>query len=189
MKKQRLKENERLLKQAKSGDQGALAKLCDILRVEIRPIIQYRLRGRLAQSWEDALQDVMETFIKRLPDIGSNPEKYVLQIVRNRVGGVYRANRSAKEIPYDEQLLEMAGDKGDLSHDIEVKDLEENIRNMLGTLGEFCRLVLTALLEGRNLTELWEFFKKREPNLSHKAFYARVERCRQKMNRWRHIFI
>ncbi len=71
-----------LLEKARAGDRTAQESLCEKIRVRLWPVLQYRLCGWPPQILEDIIQDTLVIFIEKLSIIESNPQKYVLSVLR-----------------------------------------------------------------------------------------------------------
>ena len=75
-----------LLMGAKNGDSQKKNQLFSNLSVTLRPFLQYRLRGWSVEDREDILQETLITIDRKLEAVESNPHKYAIGVLRNKIG-------------------------------------------------------------------------------------------------------
>ncbi|MFH1863060.1 MAG: hypothetical protein ABH878_09660 [bacterium] len=177
-----------LLRRIKEGDSKAKNLLLAELQVRLRPILKYRLWGHPEEDVDDLLQDILTILSVKINYIHSNPDKYALKILRNVVGNAYQRWRKQKNISSLCDSAQMAdekkthsgqkaaeiADKDDFKILIETKDLADYIRTAIKQLPTFCQTLFLAILEGRQINELWRYSKKLEPDLKRSAFDKRI---------------
>jgi len=183
------------LEKAKSGDRDALEALCEKIRVRLRPVIQYRLCGRPQEDLEDILQDTLVIFVEKWAVIHSNPLQFALSILRNKIGDALRAQsgtrdtslyrdgsrHAAREMSLGEHDPEIADAGSSFFDDISAADLRPHIVQAIKKLTKFCQVYFLAVLEDRELGEVWQFAKAFEPSLTRCTFDQRTRRCREKL--------
>ncbi|TKJ36567.1 hypothetical protein CEE37_14905 [candidate division LCP-89 bacterium B3_LCP] len=184
-----------LLKKVRRGDQSAKDDLFRKLAVRLHPIIKYRLRGQSSEDIEDILQDTMVIFSEKINLIESDPDTYVLQILRNKIGNFYQRMRRRKNVTiqtdsqaeihhrasFRERIVTTIKEKSSFLAEIESEDLSNYIRTAIKRLPVFCQTFFLAILDGRRVQEVWELYRKLEPELQRNAFDKRVFDCRKKL--------
>jgi DNA-directed RNA polymerase specialized sigma24 family protein len=181
-----------LLEAAQRDDQNRQRELIEALNVRLCPVIQYRCWGWSTEDQEDILQETLEVFWGRLHVITDHPEIYALGILRNKIGDELRKRHGRRDImvigddptpsprvPLDETMLI------DESHDIEGKveqdDTVGRLKTAIKRLPPFCKTFFMGLLEGKNISDMWEFFSSLNPKLKRSAFDNRNWRCRERL--------
>lgn len=184
-----------LLREAQKGDIASQNELCQKICVRLREFIQYRLWGWPSQILEDILQDSLVIFVKKLDQINTNPQKYAVKIMQNKIGDALRSRQAKREVAIDstksqnsnqgvvlgERNSEMADTRVSFAEDVEVRDLILLIKREIKKLPKHCQIYFSALLEGKMVGEVWRFFKELEPDLKRASFDSRVHRCRQRL--------
>ena len=182
-----------LLKRAQAGDEKSQNQLCTEIKVRLKPILQYRLWGWRAEEREDILQDTLMVFLQKLDEIKSNPHRYALGVLRNKIGEALRTqNKWARSELFEDRspIGVVAGEEvagrgatagGDFTEELETKDLVNYISQAIKKLALFCQFIFLAILEDRTIGEVWQLFRQIEPNLKRSTFDKRVFDCRQKL--------
>jgi DNA-directed RNA polymerase specialized sigma24 family protein len=177
-----------LLDRVKKGDPEAKETLAWELHVRLRPLVQHRLSAWSAQDWEDILQNTFETFFAgaSLQRIRSDPLRWALKILRNKIGEAIRKRRSSKEIAL-EAVAETAhgndvfADRTSLVTEMEYRELWRQLDSCIVGLSGFCQQYFQAYREGYDRRELWCIAKQADPKLKKNAYYARVFRCLERL--------
>ncbi len=185
----------RLLIQAKSGDQQALHNLFVKLTVTLPVILQSRLRGWPTADLQDILQETLITFARKLGEIRDNPQLYAAGILRNKIGDALRVNRGHIRVPLDawpesasptlrnevEQAMRQEGLFADALSELERKELLERLRQALKKLSLFCQTFFLGILEQREMEEVRKTLEASTPELKPGAFRKRIFDCRMKL--------
>lgn len=183
-----------LLKRTKSGDAQAHDELFGELTVTLRPFLELRLRGYSREDKEDVLQETLIIFGQKLGRIKDNPHKYALQILRNKIGHMYRDRTSKVKLSLDsnnpyphglkkviEKCLDNYKSSDELLDEIVKKEQIDQLQKAIGNLPDFCRSLFITILKGYDREELWRKYKSSLPKLNRNAFRKRIFDCRKKL--------
>ena len=183
-----------LLDASRGGATVARDQLFSALRVRLLTIAQYRLRGTSKEVLEDLVHGALTVVIERIATIESNPHRYALQILRNKIGDHLRTKGRRLELPLnvtDSDDSEEAGiaDRVTLADPeatsfqtkIETSEVVERIRRAIHKLSPICQALFLALLEGRTINEVWELAESTVPNFSRSTFDKRLFDCRKRL--------
>ncbi|MBK6765075.1 MAG: hypothetical protein IPG71_01845 [bacterium] len=70
----------------------------------------------------------------------------------------------------------------DVAQDVENNMREERVYQAIQSLHhEFCKPLLTGLMQGLTVGEIWKHFSRQESNLNRNTFYKRVFDCRKRL--------
>lgn len=187
---------EALLSRAKSGDEAGLDELCGIVRVRLLGLVRFKVRGWSREDHEDLVQETLTIFVRDLPKIEHSPLTYAHAILQKRIWNELDKARRHREVSLDARSSSDGGgdsadafggrllgdDSVNVADDVERKlQLERVWRAIQSLHHEFCKPLLTALMEGYEIGELWERFHKLDPRLSRNTFYKRVFDCRKRL--------
>lgn len=185
---------ERLLVSARQADAAAQSALFRELSARLRPVIAYRLRTYRQEDRDDLLQDTLATFFEKIEAVQDHPERFALQILRNKIGNILQSPWQGKVDSIVSDDAEPVAGQGiteaRISMREEVPDIHDTIDHArrvaqitaaIRKLGTFCRLILTGLLEGLAVAELWEQIQQVEPTLARGAFDKRIFDCKKKL--------
>jgi DNA-directed RNA polymerase specialized sigma24 family protein len=185
-----------LLKRAKSGDQTGMDELCGVVRVRLMGLVRFKVRGWSREDHEDLVQETLAILIRDLHKIENNPLAYAHAILQKRVWNEMDRARRTREVSLDDRTSETdAGQSGasanerllhdhsaDVADEVERRIRVERVWLAVQSLShDFCRPLLTAIMEGYEIGELWERFRKLEPGLTRNTFYKRVFDCRRRL--------
>jgi len=159
-------------------------------------LVRFKVRGWSREDHEDLVQDTLTIFVRDLNKIEHSPLTYAYAILQKRIWNELDKARRSREVPLDVQstgnesggfvhALEsrlLRDDSVDVADDVERKAKLERVWRAIQSLGrEFCKPLLTAIMEGFEIGELWERFSQLDPNLTRNAFYKRVFDCRKRL--------
>ena len=184
-----------LLWQAQKGEQQDQNKLFEALSVTLRPFLESRLRGWSREDKDDVLQETLITIGIKLERIQTNPHKYGIRVLRNKIGQALRnpphkrmVSADANDDPLStalKQAIELSLSHGglgnDLLDDLAKKDEIERIQAAVEKLPPFCRTFFLGILNGRNRKELWTLFKALNLGLKRGTYRKRIFDCRMKL--------
>jgi DNA-directed RNA polymerase specialized sigma24 family protein len=184
-----------LLTQAKQGNRAALDDLCRALAERLRVALQLRLWGWSRQNQEDILQNTLLVFAEKYDHIEDNPHIFALQVMHNKIGDAMRRMKSSDLVTITltdsveadpdpaSAIVQMSDTDPESSYGehIDGTALLERIHNELVQLPRFCRLFVVAMLEGKQVSEVWEFAHTAEPSMSRSAFDKRIFMCRKRL--------
>ena len=88
---------------------------------------------------------------------------------------------AAREMSLGEHDPEIADAGSSFFDDISSADLRPHIVQAIKKLTKFCQVYFLAILEERELGEVWQFAKAFEPGLARCTFDQRTRRCRQRL--------
>ncbi len=88
---------------------------------------------------------------------------------------------AAREISLGEHDPEIADVGSRFLDDISSADLRPYIIQAIKKLTKFCQVYFLAILEERDLGEVWQLAKAFEPSLTRCTFDQRTRRCRQRL--------
>lgn len=173
-----------LLTRAKKGDLQAKEELCRELCVILRLFVQHKLWWLSKQDQEDTLQDTMETLLKTLNRIHSNPLGWAYKILKNKIGEAIRKRRQIKNrLSMDhtniDELIPLQ--QNELEEYLETHEQWQQIEKFLPLLREFCQWIIRAYLAGYTGRDMWRLATKAEPNLKKGAYHTRISRCVEKL--------
>jgi DNA-directed RNA polymerase specialized sigma24 family protein len=184
-----------LLWQAQKGEQQAQNRLFEKLSVTLRPFLESRLRGWSREDKDDVLQETLFVIGAKLQNIKTNPHKYGVKVLRNKIGHALRNPPHKKMVSADladdriSSALKQATERG-LSHgasgdnlldELAKKEEITRIEAALEKLPPFCRTFFLGILNGRNRKELWKLFKTSDPGLKRGTYRKRIFDCRMKL--------
>jgi DNA-directed RNA polymerase specialized sigma24 family protein len=184
-----------LLWQAQRGEQQAQNQLFEALSVTLRPFLESRLRGWSREDKDDVLQETLMTIGVKLDYIQTNPHKYGVKVLRNKIGHALRNSHYKKMVsanttedpisPALKQAIEWGLSHGkpgnDLLDDLAKKEEIERIQAAVEKLPPFCRAFFLGILTGRTRKELWRFFVRSDPSLKRGTYRKRIFDCRSKL--------
>lgn len=186
---------EGLLEAARQGDKEAERALFQALAAQLRPVIAYRLRTYRKEDREDMLQDTLATFFEKIASINDHPERFALQILRNKIGNWIQSpwhgkmdgivsgesDETHQTSGVTEAKLSLTQDTLDIHDTIDRAERVKQIVRAIHEMADFCRVVLTGLLESYTVAEIWERVSQREPTLTRGAFDKRIFDCKIKL--------
>jgi DNA-directed RNA polymerase specialized sigma24 family protein len=187
---------EMLLHRAKSGDEAGLGELCGVVRVRLLGLVRFKVRGWSREDHEDLVQETLTIFIRDLHKIEHSPLTYAHAILRKRIWNELDKARRSREVSLDQRLPDdKVSDSADaldtrllrdnsvnVADEVERKVTLERVWWAIQSLNhKFCKPLLTAIMEGYEIGELWERFSRLDPNLSRNTFYKRVFDCRKRL--------
>jgi hypothetical protein len=183
-----------LLDGCKRGDPVARELLFEQLRVRLRPILKYRLRGWPTEELEDILQDSLTVVFEKLDQVESNPDRFALEVLRKKIGNSLMRHRRVTEVSMDssddrddrDENKAAANrvalqDQDDNIAVLESEDIASAIRRAIRHLSPLCQLMLTALLENLSVAETWELMRTAQGNLQRSTFDKRLFDCRKRL--------
>jgi len=183
-----------LLWRAQKGEQQDQNKLFEALSVTLRPFLESRLRGWSREDRDDVLQETLITIGVKLKKIQTNPHKYGIIVLRNKIGRALRNPPHKRMVSADDdddplsgtlkQAIELSlshgGSGNDLLDDLAKRDEIERIQAAVEKLPAFCRTFFLGILNGRDGKERWNLFKTLNPGLKRGTYRKRVFDCRMK---------
>lgn len=187
---------EELFQRAKAGDEASLTSLYSIVRVRLLALTRYKVRSWSREDHEDLVQETMAIFSRDLQKIEHNPLIYAHSILQKRIWNeMDKAHRSRQaslepftsgnskdDQPNIADSSFMQDGSVDIERDIEDKERVERVWQAIQSLNhEFCKPLLTGIIQGLEVSELWEKFSELDPNLSRNTFYKRVFDCRKRL--------
>jgi DNA-directed RNA polymerase specialized sigma24 family protein len=187
---------ETLLQRAKSGDEAGLDELCGVVRVRLLGLVRFKVRGWSREDHEDLVQETLTIFVRDLHKIEHRPLTYAHAILQKRIWNELDKARRSREVSLDQRLpqdtfsdaVDALDDRllrdpaVDVAGEVERKvELERVWRAIQSLHHEFCKPLLTAIVEGYEIGELWKRFSKLDPNLHRNTFYKRVFDCRRRL--------
>ncbi len=181
---------EKLLSSAKSGNEAGLDELCRIIRVRLLGLVRFKVRNWSREDHEDLIQETLVIFVRDLSKIKDNPLTYAYAILQKRIWNEMDKARRNRELSLDHRLAdgadcetaEIQDDSTDVADDVERKLRLERVWQAIQALNhEFCKPLLTAIMEGYDIGELWKRFQQLDPQLNRNAFYKRVFDCRKRL--------
>ncbi|TKJ39942.1 hypothetical protein CEE37_09400 [candidate division LCP-89 bacterium B3_LCP] len=184
-----------LLELSKIGDGEGQRQLFEKLAVTLRPILQCRLRGWAHEDQDDILQETLITVGQKLPQIESNPHKYSMIILRNKIGDALRARKRRIQVSIDsltdpdstslksaiEQALSQSSHEEEVLSGLDNRRQIDSIKEGIKRLSSFCQTFFLGILEDLDPQELWELFKSSEPGLQRNTYRKRIFDCRRKL--------
>jgi DNA-directed RNA polymerase specialized sigma24 family protein len=185
-----------LLHRAKSGDEAGLGELCDVVRVRLMGLVRFKVRGWSREDHEDLVQDTLSIFVRDLSKIDHSPLTYAYAVLQKRIWNELDKARRNREVSLDNRLREtdsshsanandgqlLRDDSADVADEVERKIKMERVWQAIQSLNhEFCKPLLTAIMEGYEIGELWERFSALDPHLNRNTFYKRVFDCRKRL--------
>jgi DNA-directed RNA polymerase specialized sigma24 family protein len=185
-----------LLQRAKSGDKAGLDELCGVVRVRLLGLVRFKVRGWSREDHEDLVQDTLTIFVRDLHKIEHSPLIYAHAILQKRIWNELDKARRSREVSLDHRLPDdgisdpvdaldhrsLRDQTMDVADEVERKIRLERVWEVIQALHhEFCKPLLTAIMEGFEIGELWERFSQLDPNLTRNAFYKRVFDCRKRL--------
>jgi DNA-directed RNA polymerase specialized sigma24 family protein len=187
---------ERLLQRAKSGNEAGMSELCDVVRVRLLSLVRYKVRSWSREDHEDLVQETLTIFVRDLMKIEHSPLIYAHAILQKRIWNEMAKARRSKDVSLERRAAtgtERERDDSpdgalwqdhaiDVADDIERKTKLERVWTAIQALNhEFCKPLLTAIMEGYDIGELWTKFSDLYPHLNRNAFYKRIFDCRKRL--------
>jgi RNA polymerase sigma factor (sigma-70 family) len=182
-----------LLNRSKRGDLEAREQLFRQLQVRLRSILKYRLWGWSRDELEDILQDTVLVVTEHLNEVESHPDRYALQVMRNKIGNRIARHRRV-HISIDPTGSTSDQDDDSISNaaaviaspdtgiaEVEDADLADRIRTAIKQLSPMCQVLFTALLENRSVADTWDFFRTVQKDLHRTTFDKRLFDCRRRL--------
>ncbi len=184
-----------LLGRAKGGDRGALDDLCRALEERLRVVIQSWRWGWSRADREDVLQNTLTVFAERYVTVEDNPHHFALRVMRNKAGDAIRHAKTIDRMTFHRTTIQESGagdppgidlagapdPETEYGSRIDGTELIGRIRAEVVRLPQFCRLFFIAMLEGRQVNEVWQVIQSVEPRLSRSGFDKRIFLCRQRL--------
>jgi DNA-directed RNA polymerase specialized sigma24 family protein len=182
------------LERAKCGDEESLNRLCRDAEVRLKLVVKYRLRGWSREDQEDLVQSTLLTFCEKIQLVEHTPMAFALWILRQKIGSELQKVRRQKEGSLTEYVQSENGHDPARVHrgavlkapdnvedEFERREKVQRVLDAMTHLSEFCRAVMTGILEGMRIAEIWDRFQRIEPQLTRSAFDKRVHACRQRL--------
>jgi DNA-directed RNA polymerase specialized sigma24 family protein len=185
-----------LLMRAKSGDNAGLEKLCGAVRVRLLGLVRFKMRGWSREDHEDLVQETLTIFSRDVRKIENNPLIYAHAILQKRIWNELDKVRRNREVSLDRRMPEehfddpagardehlLEDNSADVADEVERKDKLERVWQAIQSLNhEFCKPMLTAMMEGYDIGELWLRFSELDSRLNRNTFYKRVFDCRKRL--------
>ena len=184
-----------LLWQAQRGEQQAQNRLFKELSVTLRPFLESRLRGWSREDKDDVLQETFIIIGAKLQDIQTNPHRYGIKVLRNKIGHALRNPPHKRMVSADSaddykssalrqaiaRSLSHESSGNDLLDELGKKEEIERIQTAVHKLPTFCRAFFLGILNGRTRKELWRLFKTSDPGLKRGTYRKRIFDCRMKL--------
>ena len=186
-----------MLVRARAGDERSLNQLLEEIRVRLLRFARYRLRGWRLQDHEDLVQDTLTIVHRDLHKLSETPLIFAYSVFRRRAMTEAARARRSREQSLDEQdeshndgsrmssgkieraLVDISSD---VAQDVENNMREERVYQAIQSLHhEFCKPLLTGLMQGLTVGEIWKHFSRQESNLNRNTFYKRVFDCRKRL--------
>jgi DNA-directed RNA polymerase specialized sigma24 family protein len=185
----------KLLWQAQKGEQQAQSRLFERLSVTLRPFLESRLRGWSREDKDDVLQETLIIIGAKLQHIQTNPHKYGVKVLRNKIGHALRNPPHKKIVSADsmddpispslrnaiERSVSHGIVRNDLFDELTMREEIERIQAAVEKLPPFCRAFFLGILSGQTRKELWRLFKKSDPELKRGTYRKRIFDCRMKL--------
>ena len=185
-----------LLRRAKSGDNAGLDELCRVIRVRLLSLIRFKVRGWSREDYEDIVQDTLTIVVRDLHKIDHSPLIYAHAVLQKRIWNEMDRARRQREVSLDRGSQDdvsadsadaldpgaLRDQSTDVAGEVERKlDVERVWHGIQSLNHEFCKPLLTAIMEGYEIGELWERFSKLDSSLNRNTFYKRVFDCRKRL--------